>query len=177
MRSKRVPVLKLGSRGPWRRREVVELCPQSVRKAFASVRNRSQSFAKRPRRVGHAGETNDTKIVPKRRMSSLFMFRITKVSTVTRIGGVVVAKPRTVVTFGLVASLCVSKVSTVTRIGGVVVAKPRTVVTFGLVASLCVSKVSTVTGMGGVVVAKPRTVVTFRLLSGLRVEACYEEDG
>ena len=51
-------------------------------------------------------------------LSSLFTFRVTKVSTVTGIGGVVVAKPRTVVTVGLVSSLRVSKVSTVTGIGG-----------------------------------------------------------
>ena len=51
-------------------------------------------------------------------LSSLFTFCITKVSTVTGIGGVVVAKPRTVVTFGLVSRLRVSKVSTVTGIGG-----------------------------------------------------------
>ena len=43
-------------------------------------------------------------------LSSLFTFRLTKVSTVTGIGGVVVAKPRTVVTFGLVSVLRVSKV-------------------------------------------------------------------
>ena len=72
-----------------------------------------------------------------------------------------VAKPKTVVTFGLVLRLRVSKVSTVTGIGGFVVAKPRAVVTFGLVLRLRVSKVSTVTGIGGVVVAKPRAVVTF----------------
>ena len=82
--------------------------------------------------------------------------RVSKVSTVTGIGGVVVAKPGTVVTFGL-------------RDGGVVVAKRRTVVTFGLVSRLRASKVSTVTGIGGVVVAKRRTVVTFGLVSGLRV--------
>ena len=76
-------------------------------------------------------------------------------------GGFVVAKPRTVVTFGLVSRLRVSKVSTVSGIGGVVVAKPRTVVTFGLVSRLRVSKVSTVSGIGGVVVAKPRTVRVF----------------
>ena len=46
--------------------------------------------------------------------------------------GVVVAKRRSVVTFGLVSGLRVSKVSTVTGIGGVVVAKRRSVVTFGL---------------------------------------------
>ena len=49
--------------------------------------------------------------------------RVSTVSTVTGIGGVVVAKPRTVVTFGLVPGLRISKVSTVTGIGGVVVAK------------------------------------------------------
>ena len=51
--------------------------PQSVRKAFA----------KRSRRVGHAGESTESKIVAKRRLSSLFTFRTTKVSTVTGIGG------------------------------------------------------------------------------------------
>ena len=44
--------------------------------------------------------------------------------------GVVVAKPRPVVTFGLVLGLRVSKVSTVTRIRGVEVAKRRTVVSY-----------------------------------------------
>ena len=83
--------------------------------------------------------------------------------------GVLVAKPRTVVTFGLIPGLRVSKVSAVTGIGGVVVAKPRTVVTFGLVPGLRVSKVSTVTGIGGVLVAKPRTVVTVGLVPGLCV--------
>ena len=41
--------------------------PQSVRKASAIVRNRSQWFAKRSRRVGHAGESTESKIVAKRR--------------------------------------------------------------------------------------------------------------
>ena len=87
-------------------------------------------------------------------------------------GGVVVAKRRTVVTFGFVSFRRVSKVSTVTGIrgGGVVVAKRRTVVTFGLISGRRVSKVSTVTGIrGGVVVAKRRTVVAFEIVSGLRV--------
>ena len=75
-----------------------------------------------------------------------------------------IAKRKTVLTFGLVSGLRVSKVPTVTGIGGVVVAKRRTVVTFGLVSGLRVSKVPTVTGIGGVVVAKCRTVVTFGLL-------------
>ena len=109
---------------------------------------------------------------------------------VTGIRGVVLAKPRTVVTFGLASRLRVSKVYKkcqqsqgsgggraretqncrhfwTTGIGWVVLAKPRTVVTFGLVSSLRVSKVykkvSTVTGIGEVVLAKPRTVVTFAL--------------
>ena len=51
-------------------------------------------------------------------LSSLFTFRIAKKSQVTGIGGVVVAKPRTVVTFGFLSSLRVSKVSTVTGIRG-----------------------------------------------------------
>ena len=45
--------------------------------------------------------------------------------------GVVVAKRRTVVTFGLVFRRRISNVLTVTGIGGVLVAKRRTVVTFG----------------------------------------------
>ena len=110
-------------------------------------------------------------------LSSLFTLRVSKVSTFTGIRGVVVAKRRTVFTFGLVSGLHVSKVSTVTGIrggrgreaqncrhfwsrvfasqkcqqsqgsGGVVVAKRRTVVTFGLVSGLRISKVSTFTGI------------------------------
>ena len=71
--------------------------------------------------------------------------RVSKVSTVTGIGGVLVAKRRTVVTFGLASGLRVSKVSTVTGIGGFLT-KRRTVVAFGFVSGLRVSKVSTVTG-------------------------------
>ena len=261
--------------------------------ASASVHKRPQAFAKRSRRVGHAGETNETKIVVKRRTIVTFYVShyksvnshsdrggraretqncrhfwtrlgssrlksvnshrdrgghgreaqncrhfwtrlgssrlksvnsvtgiggvvdaeprivvtcglvwgvcVSKMSTVTGIGGVVLAKRRTVVTFGLVSGVsvfqkcqqsqgsggscsrnaelsslvvwgvCVSTVSTVTGIGRVVVAKPRTVVTLGFVWGVCVSKVSTVTGIGGVVLAKPRTVVTFGLVSGVRV--------
>ena len=172
MRSRRVPVLKLGSRGPGGDARSL----RCVRKAFASVRKRLQAFAsvrkafaKRSRRVGHAERRTRRKSSRNAELSSLFTFRITKVSAVTGIGGVVVAKPRTVVTFGLASGLRVSRVSTVTGIGGVVVAKRRTVATFGLASGLRVSKVSTVTGIGGVVVAKRRTVVTFGLASGLRV--------
>ena len=190
-RSRRVPVLRLGSRGPGRRREVVALCPQSVRKASAIVRGgwhmlegpqspKSSRNAQRSSlldsfRVFASQKCQQSQgwvVVAKPRTVVTFgLFsgrRVSKVSTVTGIGGVVVAKPRTVVTFGLVSHLRVSKVSTVTGIRGVVVAKPRTVVTFGLFSGRRVSKVSTVTGIGGVVVAKPRTVVTFGLVSGRR---------
>ena len=161
MRSRRVPVLKLGSRGPGgdaRSLRCAAKRSQSVRKVFASVRKRSRRDMPERRKSSRNVE-----------LSSLFTFRLTKVSTVTGIRGVVVAKPRTVVIFELVSGLHVLKVSTVTGIGGVVVAKPRTVVTFELVSGLRVSKVSTVTGIGGVVVAKSRTAVTFELVSGLRV--------
>ena len=73
--------------------------------------------------------------------------RFSKASTVTGIGGVVVARRRIVVTFGLVSGLRVSKVSTVTGLGGVVVARRRIVVTVGLVSGLRISKLSTVTGI------------------------------
>ena len=69
MRSRRVPVLKLGSRGPAGDARSL----RCVRKAFASpqsVRKRSQAFASvrnRSRRVGHAGESTEFKIVAKRR--------------------------------------------------------------------------------------------------------------
>ena len=236
MRSRRVPVLRLGSRGPGGDARWLRLCPQ----AFASVRNRSQcvglagetkivakrrivvtfyvshykSVSSHTDRGGRVRETQNCRhfwtrlassrlksvnnhrdrggrgreaqncrhfwirlgsscLVAKRRIVVTFGLvsglRVSKVSTVTGVGGVVVAKPRIVVTFGLVSGYRVSKVSTVTGIGGVVVEKPRIVVTFGLVAGLRVSKVSTVTGIRGVVVAKHRIVVTFGLVSGLRV--------
>ena len=164
MRSRRVPVLKLGSRGPGGDARSL----RCVRKASASVRKAS---AKRSQAFASVRGGSD---MPERRkrLSSLFTFRLTKVSTVTGIAGVVVAKPtkpRTVSTFGLVLRIFITKVSTVTGIAGVVVTKPRTIVTFGLVLRFRVSKVSTVTGIREVGVAKPRTVVTFGLASGLRV--------
>ena len=229
MRSRRVPVLKLGSRGPGGDARSLRLWTQ----AFAIVRKRPQSFAVRRTCVTDLRRTcRKEKIVAKRRTVVTFYvlhykcvnshrdrggrgretqncrslwdsFRVftsqqcqpsqgswgswsrkAELSSRnwTRLGssrlknvsshrdrGVVVAKRRTVVTFGLVSGLRVSKVATVTGIGGVVVAKRRTVVTFGLVSGLCVSKVSAVTGIGGVVVAKRRTVVTFGLVSGLCV--------
>ena len=146
--------------------------PQS----FASVRKRPQAFAKRSqsvrnrsRRVGHAGESTEFKIVAKYRTVVTFTFRLTKVSTVTGIGEVVVAKPRTVVTFGLVSSLRVSKVSTVTGIRG---GRGRETQNCRLLDSPRVfasQKCQQSQGSGGVVVAKTRIVVTFGLVSGFRV--------
>ena len=98
MRSRRVPVLRLGSRGS------------------GGDASRCVCGRKRPRRVGHAGET---KIVAKRRTVVPFYVSYYKsVNSHRDQGGVVVAKRRTVVTFGLVSGLRVSKVSTVTGIAG-----------------------------------------------------------
>ena len=66
----------------------------------------------------------------------------------------IVAKRKTVVTFGLSLGLHVSRVSTVTGTAGVLVAKRRNVVAFRLALGPRVSKVSTVTGTAGVLVAK-----------------------
>ena len=63
-------------------------------------------------------------------------------------GGVLVAKRRTVVTSGRVASSRFKSVNSL-RDRGVLVAKRRTVVTFGRTLRLRVSKVSTVSGIGG----------------------------
>ena len=127
-RSRRVPVLKLGSRGPGgdaRSLRCVRKAFASVRKASASVRKASASVRKASASVRGGSDMPDRR---KRRkssrnvgLSSLFTFGLTKVSTVKGIGGVVVANRRTVVTFGLVSRLRVSKVSAVTGIGGVVV--------------------------------------------------------
>ena len=156
MRRRRVPVLKLGSRGPGGDAKSLRLWTQ----ASAIVRNRSQSSAivrNRPQSFASVRGGSD---MPERRkssrnaeLSSLFTFRTTKVSNVSTVfnshrdRGVLVAKRRTVVTFGLVPGLRVSKVSTVfnsRRDRGVLVAKRRTVVTFGLVPGLRVLKVSNV---------------------------------
>ena len=142
MRSRRVPVLRWGSRGPGGDARSLRLCPPSVRKrlqAPASVRE----CRRESRIVGSRKSSRNAEL------SSLFTLSVPKVSTVTGIGWVIVAKPRTVVAFGVVLRLRVSIVSTVTGIGGVVVEKRRTVVTVGLVLRLRVSKVLTVTGIGG----------------------------
>ena len=125
MRSRRVPVLRLGSRGPGGDARSLRLCSQSVRKrsqSSASVRNRS-------RRVAHAGEA---KIVAKRRTVVTFYVLHYKNVNSHRDRGGRGRETQAVVTFGHVSALRVSKALTVTGIGGVVVAKPRTVVTFGL---------------------------------------------
>ena len=159
MRSRRVPVLRLGSRGPGGEARSLRLWSQ----AFASVRNRPPSTAILRKRSRSVGLVLDLRRTCRRRkssrnaeLSSLFTFRITKVSTVTGIGGVVVAKPRTVRHFWtrLASSRLKSVNSHRDRGGGG--RETSTVVTFGLVLRLRVSKVSTVTGIGGVVVAKPR---------------------
>ena len=98
MRSRRVPVLKLGSRGPGGDARSL----RCVRKAFAKRSQRvRKAFAKRSRRVGHAGETNETKIVAKCRtvvslLDSSRVFASQKCQQSQGSGGVVVAKPRTV---------------------------------------------------------------------------------
>ena len=177
MRSRRVPVLKLGSRGPGgdaRSLRCVRKRSQSVRKAstkrpqaFASVRGGSDMPERRKKRKSSRNVE----------LSSLFTFRLTKVSTVTRIGGVVVAKRRTFVTFGLVSRLRDSKVSIVTVMGGLVVAKPRTVVTFELVSGLRVSKVSPVTRIGGVVVAKPSLLDLSRVFASQKCQQSHGSGG
>ena len=111
MRSRGVPILKLGSRGPGGDARSLRLCSQ----AFASVRNRSQASAECRTCVGLA---SDTKIVAKRRtVVTFYVSHYKSVNSHRDRGGVVVAKRRTVA-FGLVSGLRVSKVSTVTGIGG-----------------------------------------------------------
>ena len=105
LRSRRVPVFKLGSRGPGGDARSL----RCVRKAFASVRNRSQ-------RVGHAEETKETKIVAKRRTCRHFLrFVLQKYQQSQGSGGSwsrsPELNPRTVVTFGRVSGLRVSTVS------------------------------------------------------------------
>ena len=94
MRSRRVPFLRLGSRGPGGHARSLRLCSQ----ASASVRKRSQSSAS----VRGASDLPERRKSSRNaKLSSLLTFRSTKVSTVTGIGGVVVAKGRTVVTIGV----------------------------------------------------------------------------
>ena len=114
MRSRRVSVLKLGSKGPGGDARSLRLWTQ----ASASVRKRPQSFAivrgGSDRPEGRRSSRNAE-------LSSLFYVSYYKSVNGHRDRGgswVVVAKRRTVVTFGLVLRLCVLKVSAVTGIGG-----------------------------------------------------------
>ena len=64
MRSRRVPVLKLGSRGPG--------VQEATRGRCVVFAKNPQASANRPRRVGHAGESTESKIVAKRRIVVTF---------------------------------------------------------------------------------------------------------
>ena len=82
----------------------------------------------------------------------------------------IIAKCRTVVTFGLVLRLRVSTVSTVSRIGGGPGRETQNCRhCWTCVASSRLKSVSTVSRIGGVLVAKRKTVVTFGLVLRLRV--------
>ena len=188
MRSRRVPVLRLGSRGPGGDARSLRLCSPSVRKrpqAFASVgecrassgvanRRETQNcrhflrlaFQKCQRSQGSGGSWSRNPELSSL-LDSFRLFASQKCQQSQGSGG-----------RGREAQNCrhfwtrlgSSRLKSVNghRDRGVVVAKRRTAVTFGLVLRLRVSKVSTVTGIGGVVVAKPRIVVTFGLASGER---------
>ena len=149
---------KVGVEGSRRRREVVAFMFAKRPQAFASVLKRLQAslsvgecrassgvanrretqncrhFLRFASQKCQQSQGSDRVVIANRRTVVTFGLvsglRISKVPTVTGIGGVVVAKRRTVVTFGLVSGLRISKVPTVAGIGGVVVAKRRTVVTF-----------------------------------------------
>ena len=82
--------------------------------------------------------------------------------------GVVVAIPRTVVTFGLVSGRRVSKVSIVKVIGGSWSRNPELSSLLDSPRVFASQKRQQSQGSGGVVVAKRRTVVTFGLASGER---------
>ena len=117
MRSRRVPVSRLGSRGPGGDARSL----RCVRIESAIVRNRS-------RRVRHAGrETQNCRHFWIRRV-----FASQKCQQSQGSGGRGRETQNCRHFFGLVSGRRVSKVSTVTGIGGVVVAKPRIVVTLGL---------------------------------------------
>ena len=94
---------------------------------------------------------------------------VSKVSSVTGIGWVLVAKRRTVVTFGLVLGLRVSKVSTVTGMGVGLGRETQNSRHFW--TRFASSRLKSVNRHRdrGVVVAKRRTVVTFGLVLRLRV--------
>ena len=184
MRSGRVPVLRLGSRG--------------TGGDARSLRLRSQASASV---CGGSDMPVGRKSLRNAELSSLFTFRITKVSTghrdlggrgretqncrhfwtrvfasqkcqqVTGIRGVVVAKRRTVVTFGLVLGLCISKVSTVTGIRKGRGCETQNCRHFWTPRVFASQKCQRSQGSGGVVVAKRRTVVTFGRLGSSRLKS------
>ena len=80
-----------------------------------------RSVRKRPRVSDLAGSRKSSRNAE---LSSLFGPRVPKVSTVTGMEGVLVAKPRTVVTFGPPSSRRIPKVSTVTGMERVLVVRP-----------------------------------------------------
>ena len=159
MRSRRVPVLRLGSRGPGGDARSLRLWTQ----AFASVRGASDLFRTC---VGLALDLPETKIVAQRR--TVVTFYVSHYKSVNshrdpggrgretyncrhfwpRLGS---SRLKSVDRGGswsqnaelssLLDSSRLFASQTVTGIGGVVVAKPRTVVTFGLVLRFRVSKV------------------------------------
>ena len=176
---RRVPVSRLGSRGPGGGQKTLRLCSQSVRKRLQASASVARFW--------------ESKIVAKRRTVVTFGLalglRVSKESTVTRIGGVAVAKTQNCRHFwtgvgsprlkslnshrigGLwsrnaeLSSLLDSRwVFTSQKCqqsqgsGGVVVAKTQNCPHFWIGMGLHVSKVRTVRGIGGFEVAKRRTV-------------------
>ena len=153
MLRRRVPVLRLGSRGPGGDQICVCACVRKRPQAFASVRlvrKLSQAFASVRGVSGMAGSRKSSqKSSRDAKLSSLFGACASKSQQSQGSGGVVVAKRRTVVTFRLVSGLGVPKVSTVTGIGRVVVAKRRTVVTLDSRLVLASQKRQQSPGSGG----------------------------
>ena len=112
-----VPVLRWGSKSPRGDQKSLCLCSQ----AFAIVRKRSQSSAiirNRSQEFASVAHPRQSKWSRNAEMSPLIRLHVSKVSTVTGIGGVVVAKRRTVVTFGLASRRPVPTMTTVTGNGG-----------------------------------------------------------
>ena len=159
MRSRRVPVLRLGSRGPGGDARSLRLCSQASAivpnrpQSSAIVRNRSQAFAERRTCVGLASDLPETKIVAKRRTVVAFY-----VSYHRHRGGFAELS-------SLLDSSWVFASQKCQQTQGSQGSWSRsaelsyTVITFELVSGLRISKVSTDTGIAGVVVAKRRTVV------------------
>ena len=179
MLCRRVPVFRLGSRGPGGDQNSLRLCLQ----AFASGKGCRASLA-----VKNGRETQNCR--------DFLDFAVQKCQQSPGSGGVLVAKRRIFhfwgrvwsshpkslhghmdrgvlvvksVIFGLVFGRRMSKVPTVTGIGGVLAAKRRPVVTLGLAFRRRIPEVPTVTGIAGVLVAKRRTVVPFGLAFGRRI--------